>query len=207
MKAFFVKYRRLLLLIVLFFIYILYSTAVNSIPADTSFFSTKTLLDSNMPFLDFTVYGYILWIILFALSLLYLFSSLGDGYYRLITSLSLSVIICIIIYINFPVKMDIPDFENSVLFNRILCNAGIASFPNLPACILFNSFFFILFNKKKHDHSKITTIAVILVSILLLWVACAMFSKTAYILDLSSGLLIGIISSVLISFIPFKHTH
>ena len=207
MKAFFVKNRRLILLAVPFILYIIYSISINSIAYDTVFKSTITSLDSYIPFVDFMVYGYVTWIILASASLLFLFSCLGDGYYRLIIALSISVVLCIITYLSFPVKMEIPDFGSSSFLNSLLPKQGIASFPNMPSAILFNSFFFILLNRKKHDHSKCMIAVIAIGIILILWVVCALFSKTVYILDLSFGILTGIISSLIASFIPSRSSH
>jgi len=207
MKAFFVKYRRLVLLAVPLILYMLHSITLKYLMENNRFSSTKTLLDQYIPFLDFAIYGYVLWVILATVSLFFLFSCLGDGYYRLIIAMVLSVSICIAVYIYFPVKMDIPDFGNSAFLDAVLKNRDIASFPNLPSGILFNSFFFSVFHKKKHDHSKCSLITLLFGLILAVWIVCALLSKMAYVLDVSSGIFTGMVSSLIISLIPFKQTH
>ena len=207
MKAFFVKYRRLISLMLPFLLYIFYLIVCAIVKKSDNFFSTEMFLDSYIPFIDFAVYGYISWVPLAAVSVIFLLFCPGDGYYRLIIAIAISVLICLIISLSYPVRMDIPHFGDSAFLVAVLKNSGIASFPNIPSCILSNGFFLMIFYKKIHKRSKCLPIVLLFGLILLAWIVCALLSKMTHISDLLIGILIGAVSSLSVWFIPFKQTH
>jgi arsenate reductase-like glutaredoxin family protein len=153
-------------------------------------------LDSYIPFIDFAVYGYISWVPLAAVSVIFLFFCPGDGYYRLIIAIAISVLICLIISLSYPVRMDIPHFGDSAFLVAVLKNSGIASFPNIPSCILSNGFFLMIFYKKIHKRSKCLQIVLLFGLILLAWIVCALLSKMTHISDLLIGILIGAVGGM-----------
>lgn len=207
MRAFLLKNKRLIYLLVPLFLYFIYSITIKSIYQNTEFCSSSTKLDEMTGFYPNTAYIYLSWIIFSLASVIYLFFSPSDSYYRFMISLSIIVIVSCIIYANYPIRIEYPIYNGSNFLESFYSKSGIAAFPNLPAAIMSSSFFFILFHKRKDNHSKCTILAISMGILLIIWILCSLFSKLANLLDITSGLSIGVLACLFIAFIPLRQVH
>lgn len=207
MRVFLLKNKRLIFLLIPLFLYFIYSITIKSIYQNTEFCSSSTKLDEMTSFYPATAYIYLSWIIFSLASVIYLFFSPSDSYYRLMISLSIIVIASCIIYYNYPIRIEYPTYSGSPFLEYFYTKDDITAFPNLPSAIMGSSFFYVLFHRRKDNHSKCTILAISMGIFLIIWILCSLFSKMANLLDITSGLSIGMLACLFITFIPLRQVH
>lgn len=207
MRTFLLKNKRLIYLLIPLFLYFIYITTIKFIYKNTEFCSSSTNLDEMTVFYPNVAYIYLSWIIFSLASVTYLFFSPSDSYYRFMISLIIMVITCCVIYSIYPIKIEYPIYSSSPFLENLYAKDSVSAFPNLPVAIMSSSFFYVLFHRRKDNHSKCTILAISMGILLIVWILCSLLSKMTNVLGITSGLSLAMLACLFITFIPLRQVH
>lgn len=188
-----------------FFIYMAWFTYLERTVTDESEFTRiYSRLDDMIPFIEIFVIPYFLWFLYIFVTVAYFFLTSKSEFYKICAYLFIGMTICLIIYTVWPnghtLRVDIDSLGRSNIFLDILSGLyGIDTATNVfPSIHVFNSIGAMIAIHKNERLHKIKWLQWSALILTILICLSTVFLKQHSVLDLFSGIALGIIMYVIV---------